>query len=750
MYQIVLIGTQSKDGFAELDLGGKFKRQITKIGDCAHMASNGQATAASATPLLSLSAVVLDTETTGPDAAKARIIQLGAVKLDQGKTGGRKLDMLINPDEPIDPAATRVHGIENADLSDAKRFIEIEPQLDAYIGRRVVIGHSVGYDLTVLRHEYELAGRHWQPPRSLCTRLLTRATGTVLPDYSLDTIAGWLKLDITGRHTAIGDARATAQVFLALVPILRENGIRTLAEAESASRQFSSDVEQEHQAGWEAGIRAPSETITGPGSMAALARIDSYPYRHRVRDVMSKPPVSVSSRTTLKAALNLLIDKGISSVFVEPVKSGGEFGIVTERDILRALHNDPDKGLSEPVTMAMSAPLDAVPEDVFVYRALGRMARIGVRHLGVHNRSGAICGALSSRDLLRQRATDALSIGDGIEQAEDSEALGAVWAELPVVAQSLVSEDVDPRKIASVISGELCALTKRAAELGEMRMAKAGLGPPPCGYAVMVLGSAGRGESLLAMDQDNAIIFENGEPGGTEDQWFEVLGNHIADILHETGVPYCTGGIMASKPDWRMSAANWNVRIRDWIRHSNPEDLLNIDIFFDGLPVHGDLSLGTGVWNEAFKLGHSSPGFQKLMAAVSANVSPPLGWFGRIKTGEGGRVDLKAGGLLPVFSGARVLAIRYDIRKRATPDRLAAAAGKPDTSAEDLNNITEAHKIILGAILEQQLEDIDSGIPLSNRIAVKRLTKEGQAQLRWALEQIEGMESAIGDPIAFG
>ena len=50
------------------------------------------------------------------------------------------------------------------------------------------------------------------------------------------------------------------------------------------------------------------------------------------------------------------------------------------------------------------------------------------------------------------------------------------------------------------------------------------------------------------MDQDNAIIFAEGEPGSAADQWIARLGSIIADILHEVGVPYCKGGVMASNP----------------------------------------------------------------------------------------------------------------------------------------------------------------------------------------------------------
>ena len=202
----------------------------------------------------------------------------------------------------------------------------------------------------------------------------------------------------------------------------------------------------------------------------------------------------------------------------------------------------------------MSKPLAAVPADAFVYRAIGRMSRLGVRHLGVVDETGRVVGALSARDLLRLRAGEALSLGDEIDagrrRARARRRLGEAAAASP---PSLLAEEVPARDIAAVISRELGALTRQAAVIAEERMREAGHGEPPCRYAVAVLGSAGRGESLLAMDQDNALVFADGEPGGAQDRWFEALGGHIADILHEVGVPYCKGGVMAKNPQWRGS-----------------------------------------------------------------------------------------------------------------------------------------------------------------------------------------------------
>jgi CBS domain-containing protein len=172
-----------------------------------------------------------------------------------------------------------------------------------------------------------------------------------------------------------------------------------------------------------------------------------------------------------------------------------------------------------------------------------------------------------------------------------------------VLARSLLADKVDPRTVATVISSEVCVLTRRAAELAEARLEEAGKGRAPVPYVVLVLGSAGRGESLLAADQDNAIVYETGEPGAREDQWFEALGIEIAAILDAAGVPFCKGGVMARNAQWRMSVNRWKDTIEGWVRRQRPQDLLNVDIFFDGIPVHGRLALGEAIWSYAYDAG---------------------------------------------------------------------------------------------------------------------------------------------------
>lgn len=475
--------------------------------------------------------------------------------------------------------------------------------------------------------------------------------------------------------------------------------------------------------------------LTGKAN-APLASIDSFPYRHRVGELMTAPAVIVDGRTTLGDALRLLTARKVSSLLVGAETAARDLGIFTERDVLRALEAHGPDALAMPLVSLASRPLQCVNADDFVYRAIGRMDRLGLRHLAVVDAFGAVVGMVTTRNLLRHRASRAIVLGDGIDRATSADELRDAWARLSLMAASLVAEDVDPRAVAAVISAEIQALTRRACEIAEARLKAGGWGPPPVPYAMLVLGSAGRGESLLAADQDNAIVYAEGEPGGPEDRWFAELGRHVADTLDAVGVPYCKGGVMARNPEWRKSVAGWKTTIDDWVRRQSPQDLLNIDIFFDGIGVHGDVRLAETVWQHAYDRGAATRDFVKLLSLMAADWKAPLTIFGSVRTDDFGRVDLKKGGIMPIFTAARVLSIRHNVRERATPARLEGVAAKGIGSHADFAAVIEAHRTILDVMLRQQLVDAAAGVPLSPRVELARLDSPAQRRLREALGRV--------------
>jgi DNA polymerase-3 subunit epsilon/CBS domain-containing protein len=507
---------------------------------------------------------------------------------------------------------------------------------------------------------------------------------------------------------------------------------------------MTNTLDTQHRAGWAEATIAPADAALAGGG----GRIDSYPYRHRVAEVMRSPAQFTAPDVAVAAVLDRMTRERVSSLFVHrdagnPVRPG-ETGIVTERDVMRALAKDGAAALDQPVSALASQPLVTVPADAFCYLAVSRMNRHGIRHLGVTDEAGFVSGALSARDLLHLRGEDAISLGDELDQAAGTPELARAWAKLPRVAAALIGEQVSGRQIAAVVSRQVCALTARAAALAEQRMRDGGHGGPPCAYALAVLGSAGRGESLLAMDQDNALLFTEGAPDSAEDAWFKQLGAHVADILHEVGMPYCKGGVMAKNALWRGSVATWRARIVNWITRSSPQDLLSVDIFFDMLGVHGDTSLAAAVWRTAFNAAKGEAGFAKLLAESAGVTEPGLTLFRRFRTSQG-RIDLKKCGLFGIVGAARALAICHHVIERATPARLAGLKARGIGSERELDALAEAQATFLDLMVAQQVEDAEAGIPPSNAVLVKRLAHHDRERLRSALEAVAHLDDMTRD-----
>jgi signal-transduction protein with cAMP-binding, CBS, and nucleotidyltransferase domain len=255
------------------------------------------------------------------------------------------------------------------------------------------------------------------------------------------------------------------------------------------------------------------------------------------------------------------------------------------------------------------------------------------------------------------------------------------------------------------------------------------LGAPPAAWCFLVLGSAGRGESLLAADQDHALVHD----GAADDYpWFEKFGLHCAAILDQIGIPYCRGDVMASNRECRHNLAGWRKRIETWVASDEEVALLNADIFFDFRPVHGDMRLAAELRQLAAEIGRQ-PMFLRRLAASIGQIEPQLGLFGGMKT-KGGRINLKRGALLPIVSGARVLALSLGSIVLETEARWDAARRAGKVSADDLLRISDAHDMALKLMLVQQLADIEKGRQPGPEVEVKRLLDFDQERLKGGLK----------------
>ncbi|ATG47914.1 DNA polymerase III subunit epsilon [Celeribacter ethanolicus] len=191
-------------------------------------------------PLSDLAYVVFDTETTGLLPSQGdEICQIAALRVVNGKVvETESLDQLVNPGRAIPPSATAVHHITNEMVKDAPKIDVVGRQLHSFARGAVLVAHNAPFDLEFLRrHEAGIGAKFTNPV--LDTVLLSAIVFGQSEEHTLDAISTRLgvKIPPEARHTAMGDTIATAEVFIKLLRMAEEKGIRTFGDALTEMRK---------------------------------------------------------------------------------------------------------------------------------------------------------------------------------------------------------------------------------------------------------------------------------------------------------------------------------------------------------------------------------------------------------------------------------------------------------------------------------------------------------------------------------
>ena len=185
-----------------------------------------------------LAYTVFDTETTGVEpSAGDRIISIGAMRIVNGRALRQEIfQQLVDPERSVPRDSIRIHGIRPESLRGQPTLAQALPVFHRFCADTVLVAHNAAFDMRFLELAEPEAGVRFTQP-VLDTLLLSAIVHPHQPDHSLEAIANRLGVAVVGRHTAIGDAMATAEIFLRLLPLLAERGITTLGEALAASRE---------------------------------------------------------------------------------------------------------------------------------------------------------------------------------------------------------------------------------------------------------------------------------------------------------------------------------------------------------------------------------------------------------------------------------------------------------------------------------------------------------------------------------
>jgi DNA polymerase III epsilon subunit family exonuclease len=183
-----------------------------------------------ATPLHQVTFVVVDVETTGGSPAQCSLTEVAAARYRGGELLGT-YQTLVRPDERIPPFITALTGISDAMVAEAPRVGEMLPSFLEFVGRSVLVGHNLRFDLSFLDHALVATGRDALTNPTVDTLALARRlVRDLVHNCKLGTLASTLGLPHQPSHRALTDVLATGDLLHALLERAGSFGILGLAE----------------------------------------------------------------------------------------------------------------------------------------------------------------------------------------------------------------------------------------------------------------------------------------------------------------------------------------------------------------------------------------------------------------------------------------------------------------------------------------------------------------------------------------
>ncbi|MEI2795227.1 putative nucleotidyltransferase substrate binding domain-containing protein [Pseudoxanthomonas sp. F11] len=433
------------------------------------------------------------------------------------------------------------------------------------------------------------------------------------------------------------------------------------------------------------------------------------------------PAIRVADTTSIVEATARLREERVDCLLVDD-PAHPQPGVVTRTDLLDALTVG---GLpaQAPVGPLASRPLVTQQTTDVLFQALVTMAERHIERVAVCE-GNTVVGTLGMAEVLSHYASHSHLITLRLARARSLEDVIDAARGMDRLVRTLHAQGARMPALMELVSALNSRVMARLFEL----LVPAGVQSRLC---LLVLGSEGRREQLLKTDQDNALVVEDGlDWPGLED----AMARFTA-ALAEVGYPPCAGGVMVSRPHWRLSATQWRARLDEWRSQYDPQAAMDLSITLDARPVAGNAALFAPLEAQMLALG----GDERLLHSMASAVlqfESPLSFFGQLRQDERG-LDIKRGGIFPVVHGLRCLALKHGIAQRSSFARCEALADCGGLDAPLARDLAQALAVLQRLRLDAQLAALDAGGVPDNLLHPDTLRRLDRELLRDALRVVK-------------
>ncbi len=553
---------------------------------------------------------------------------------------------------------------------------------------------------------------------------------------------------------ALADLFSDAAEFETFFQTLQSGGeiksqLIHLETSDAATRFLSISARLAREAGGQAiYIDGILEDVTAArkqeaGREALIERLQaSLLFLHEPITNLGRDAVVCEMNTSIAQLARLMTERNVTAALVAS-ETAVIIGIVSDHD-LRARVLAENIPLSAPIHTIMSAPLTKIPEHALIYEALMRMEEKGVRHLAVEDRNGQIVSVIDNNALIQFQRYGPIVLAREISRAVSPAEVALCSERTPPLVKTLLDSSARPRHVTNMLASICDAATERLVQLAIDE-----LGAPPAPFALIGMGSQGRQEQTLLTDQDNGIIFASPADADPEQvsAYFLRLGERVCEGLNRAGYPLCRGGVMASNPRWCRSLPDWISGFDEWIRASEPQEIIDLSIFFDFRTVYGDTDLTQELRRAIHTTLADEPAFFHYFAQNALMFKPPFRLLGNIYLGGGatehaGEINLKDA-MMPMVSFARLYALRHQINQTHTLERIEALTERNVILPASRDEIIAAYDFLMQLRLQNQIAAIQTGRAPTNLIHPGKLGYIQQELLKQAFAQIAAVQKKV-------
>ena len=451
-----------------------------------------------------------------------------------------------------------------------------------------------------------------------------------------------------------------------------------------------------------------------------LARIDS----SCMREASLLP-----KGTDLEGATLFMSEQQVDCVLVQ---RGKRYGMVTRTDLLNAIVLDKLPVTTDAQSIA-NYRLITVESGDYLFNALVLMTANQIDRVVVMQNS-KLHGIIELADTLSYFSSHSHVVGLRIERATSIDELKAAAGDMGNLIRSLYSQGVKIRFAMDL----LAALNKRLmAKLFNLVVPESLL-PHVC---LIVMGSEGRGEQVIRIDQDNGLIMRDGL------DWPEC--KHILEAytlaLVDLGYPECPGRVMVNNPFWVQPISEWTQRMRDWVAKADSDSLLNLAISMDAYPVAGNKALFKTSRNWLLRELQQQERFLSSFAEVALVFETPLNFLGGIRDRASG-VDVKKGGIFPIVHGVRVLAMQYQVSETNTYKRIEILVKLGVLPQGLASELMESFSLLQWFRLAHHLKQQENGFgvnELNNHISLSALDRLDKDLLRQSFQVVKDFKKHL-------